>query len=63
MAILMSDFDNFDIDQMSSNFAQRKCFVCNSYCKKISFVSSLEDAENAILHFFIVHPISSILII
>ena len=23
MAILMSDFDNFDIDQMSSNFAQR----------------------------------------
>ena len=23
MAILMSDFDNFNIDQMSSNFAQR----------------------------------------
>ena len=60
MAILMSDFDNFDIDQMSSNFAQRQYFVYNFHCKKNSFVSSLEDAKNAILHFFIVHPIFEI---
>jgi len=57
MAILTSDFDNFDIDQMSSNFAQRQHFVYNLHCKKISFVGSLDNAENAILHFFIVHLI------
>ena len=32
----------------------------NLHCKEISFVGSLEDAENAILHFFIVHPISRV---
>ena len=57
IAILMSDFDIFDTDQMSSNFAQRQNFVKNFHCKKISFIGNLEDAENAFLHFFIVHPI------
>ena len=47
MAIQMSNIDNFDIDQMSSKFAQREHFVCNFYCKKISILGSLLDAENA----------------
>ena len=58
MAIQMSNLDNFDIDLMSSNFAQRHYFVCNFHWKKISLVSSLHDAAKAILHFFIDHPIS-----
>ena len=53
----MSDFDNFDIHQMSLNFAQRQYFIRNFYCKKISILGSLNDAENENLHFFIVHPI------
>ena len=28
MAIQMSNFDNFDIDQISSKFAQRWHFIC-----------------------------------
>ena len=32
MAIQMSNINNFDIDQMSSKFAQRLYFVCNFYC-------------------------------
>ena len=54
----MSNFDNFDIDQTSSYFAQIQYFVCNFHCKKFSIVGSLDDDENANLHFFIVHPIS-----
>ena len=47
MAIQMSNIDNFDIDQMSSKFAQRQYFVCNFFCKKNFTLGSLDDAENA----------------
>ena len=43
----MSSIDNFDIVQMSSKFAQGYYFVCNFYCKKISTLGSLDNAENA----------------
>ena len=43
----MSNIDNFDIVQMSSKFAQGYYFVCNFYCKKISTLGSLDNAENA----------------
>ena len=57
----MSNFDDFDIHQMSSNFAERYYFVCNFYCKNFFIVGSLDDAENENLHFFIDHPISSLM--
>ena len=47
MAIQMSNIDNFDIDQMSSKFAQKHYFFCNLFCKKIFILGSLIDAENA----------------
>ena len=40
-------FDNFDIDQMPSKFAQRQYFVCEFYCEKIYDVGRLDNAENA----------------
>ena len=43
----MSNFDNFDIDQISSKFAQRLHFICYFYCKKISILSGLDNAKNA----------------
>jgi len=43
MAIYMSNYDNFDIDQMFSKFAQRWLFVF----KKNSILGSLDRAENA----------------
>ena len=36
-ATQMCNFENQDIDQMSSKFAQRWDFVCNFYCKKIFY--------------------------
>ena len=47
MAISMSNFDNFDTDQISSKFAQRLYFVCNLYYKKISILVGLDNTENA----------------
>ena len=47
MDIQMSNFDNFDIVQISSKFAQRYHFVCNFNCKIFSILSSLDNAENA----------------
>ena len=38
---------NFDIDQLSSKFAQRQHFVCYFDYKKISILGSLNGAENA----------------
>ena len=49
----MSNFDNFDIHQMSPKFAQRWLFVCNFYCIKISFLGSLDYAKNAKRQFFL----------
>ena len=43
----MSNIDNFDIDQMSLEFAHRKYLVYHFYCKKISIQSSPNVAENA----------------
>ena len=48
----MSNFDNFDIDQISSKFAQRWPFVCNFYCKKIFILGSFDNTENAKRQFF-----------
>ena len=59
----MSNFDNFDIDQTSSKFAQRWHFVSNFYCLKISILSSLDIAEKDKRQFFFGHPISSTFII
>ena len=49
----MSNFDNFDIDQMPSQFAQRSYFVSYFYCKKIYMIGSLDNAENAKRNFFL----------
>ena len=58
MAIKMSNIHNFDIDQMSSKFAQRWHFVWNFCCKKISILGSIDNAENAKRQFFFFgHPI------
>ena len=43
---LMSNVDSFDIDQISSKFVQRQYFDCNIYCKNISNLGSLDNAEN-----------------
>ena len=43
----MSNFDNFDIHQMSPKFAQRWHFFRNLYCKKISILGSLDYAKIA----------------
>jgi len=58
MAIWMSYFDNFDIDQMPSKFAQRSYFVSYFYFKKIYMIGSLDNAENAKRNFFFDHPIT-----
>ena len=46
MAILMSDLDDFDDDQISSKLAQRQYFVYNFYRKTIFILGSLDNAEN-----------------
>ena len=55
----MSDFDNLDINQISSKFAQRWPFVCNFYCKKIFILGSFDNTENAKKQFFLGRPIIS----
>ena len=47
MAIQMLNINNFDIDRMSSKFAQRYYFFCILYCKKNFILGSLNGAENA----------------
>ena len=47
LAIWMCNFENFDIVQISSKFAQRYHFVCNFNCKNFSILGSLDNAENA----------------
>ena len=42
----MSNFDNFDIDQISSKFAQIKFFVSYFHNKKNFILGSLNNAEN-----------------
>ena len=46
MAILMSNFDNFDHDQISWKLAQREYFAFYFNCKKIFILGSLDNAEN-----------------
>ena len=58
MANQMSNFDNFDIHQMSPKLAQRWHFVGNFYCKKIFALGSIDYAKNAKRHLFFGHPIS-----
>ena len=53
----MSNFDNFDINQISSKFAQRWHFIFYFYCKKNSILSGLDNAKNAKRQFFLGHPI------
>ena len=43
----MSNFDNFDIDQIPSKLAQKKYSVSSFCCKKIFIQGSLKNAENA----------------
>ena len=54
MAIWMSNFDNFDIDQISSNVAQRKYLVCNLYHIKIFILNCLDNTKNANENIFII---------
>ena len=42
----MSNFDNFEIDQMSSKFAWKSFFVPYSHYKKITILGSLDNAKN-----------------
>ena len=49
----MFNFDNFDIDQMPSKFAQRQYYICNFCCKKIYDVGNLDNAENSKRNFFL----------
>ena len=46
MAILMSNFDNFDHDQLSWKLAQRYYFAFHFNCKKIFILGSLDKTEN-----------------
>ena len=46
MAILISNFDNFDHDLISWKLAQREYFAFYFNCKKIFILGSLDDAEN-----------------
>ena len=48
----MSNFDNFDIDQISSKLAQRWHFVSNFHCKKTFVLGSIDIARNAKTQFF-----------
>ena len=54
----MSNFDNFDIHQMSPKLAQRWHFACIFYCKKIFVLGSLDYAKIVKRHLFFGHPIS-----
>ena len=45
MEIEMSNIDNFDIDQISSKFAQTWHFVSYFYCGKKFMLGSLDDAK------------------
>ena len=55
----MSNFDNFDIDQISSKFAQRWPFVCNFCGRNFFILCSFDDTENAKRQFFGGHPIKT----
>ena len=59
----MSDFDNFDIHQISSKLAQRWLFVCSFCCKKSFVLGSFDNAENAKRQFFLGHPIYTLRIL
>ena len=43
----MSDFDNFDMNQISSKQAQKNYIIYNFYSKKISILDSLDNTDNA----------------
>ena len=43
----MSNFDNFDFNQIASKLTQRWHFICSFYCKIFFILSSLDNAENA----------------
>ena len=43
----MSNFNNFDIDKISSKLAQRWHLVSYFHCKKDLKLGSLDDAKNA----------------
>ena len=43
----MSNFVNFDIDQIPSKLAQRKYLVSSFCCKKIFIQGSLDNVKNA----------------
>jgi len=43
----MSNFNNFDIDQMSSKLAQRWHFVSNFHCKKIIIIIQLKTPKDS----------------
>ena len=53
----MSNFDNFDIHQMSPKLAQRWHFACIFYYKKIFDLGSLDYAKNVKRYLFFGHPI------
>ena len=53
MANQMSNFDNFDIHQISSKLGQRWLFVCSFHCRKSFVLGSFDNAENAKRQFFL----------
>ena len=55
----MSNFDNFDIVQISSKLAQRYHFVCKFNCKNFSILGSLDLLKLLSHQLFMNHPIST----
>ena len=57
MAFWMSNFDDFDDDQISWKLAQRKPFVFSCYGKIFFFLGNQEDSKNIKWNLFKNHPI------
>ena len=56
--ILMSNFDDFDNDQISSKLPQRQHFVYNFYWENIFILGCLDNAENNKWNLSESHPIT-----
>ena len=58
IAFWMSNFDDFDYDQISWKLAQRYSFVIAFYGKIFFFLGNQDDSKNIKWNLFKNHPIS-----
>ena len=58
MAFWMSNFDDFDYDQISWRLAQRYFFVLAFYGEILFFHRNQDDSKNIKWNLFKIHPIS-----